>query len=156
MLEIKPGNLLDVESGVILHQTNCMGVMGGGVALQIKEKWPHAYLEYQKHCEAFAYPFLMGTMHFSKLTDTLVLGNLFGQIAPSRGQATVYSAYPTALREVVAVADASLPIHIPYGMGCGLAGGDWDVVLPILDYWLRPFKKVTIWRYEPQLAQHLR
>lgn len=43
------GNLLDFVSwNTILHITNCQGVMGSGVALQIKEEYPQAYNDYKK------------------------------------------------------------------------------------------------------------
>lgn len=34
----KDGNLLDAKTDVIAHQVNCQGVMGAGIALQIKNK----------------------------------------------------------------------------------------------------------------------
>ena len=41
------------ESGadVICHQVNCQGVMGSGIAKQVREKYPWVYKEYKKFCD---------------------------------------------------------------------------------------------------------
>jgi O-acetyl-ADP-ribose deacetylase (regulator of RNase III) len=146
-IQIKTGNALDVSRGLILHQTNCIGVMGAGIALQIAKKWPQVEQEYHAYCGAVKHPReILGTIQFAKVTDELWIGNLFGQIAPGH-RATVYEAYPKTLREVVEEFE-DFPIHIPYGIGCGLAGGNWDVVYPMLEHFLAPIKEVTIWRLE--------
>jgi O-acetyl-ADP-ribose deacetylase (regulator of RNase III) len=44
------GDLLDQKTDVIAHQVNCLGVMGAGVALQIKNKWPEVYEGYKNFC----------------------------------------------------------------------------------------------------------
>jgi O-acetyl-ADP-ribose deacetylase (regulator of RNase III) len=43
------GDLLTTPINIIAHQVNCMGVMGAGLALQIKNKFEWAYQDY---CEA--------------------------------------------------------------------------------------------------------
>ena len=42
------GNLLDSKANIICHQTNCKGVMGSGVALAVKTRYPAAYESYRK------------------------------------------------------------------------------------------------------------
>ena len=37
MIYVK-GNLLESPVQIIAHQVNCLGIMGGGIALQIKNK----------------------------------------------------------------------------------------------------------------------
>ena len=34
-MKIINGNILDITEGVIVHQVNCKGVMGAGLALQM-------------------------------------------------------------------------------------------------------------------------
>lgn len=48
MIEIIEGNLFDTDAKFICHQVNCMGKMDSGVALQIKQRFPHVYEEYKK------------------------------------------------------------------------------------------------------------
>ena len=37
MLKIINGNIFDGNEDIICHQTNCLGIMGGGIALQVKK-----------------------------------------------------------------------------------------------------------------------
>jgi len=41
------GDILKVKSGFIVHQVNCQKVMGGGLALAIRKKWPIVYERYK-------------------------------------------------------------------------------------------------------------
>ena len=47
MVKVVYGNLLDSSAKYICHQVNCKGVMGSGVAKQIKEKWPSVFRRYK-------------------------------------------------------------------------------------------------------------
>jgi O-acetyl-ADP-ribose deacetylase (regulator of RNase III) len=48
MIEIvEHSNLLEVKSGIICHQVNCIGAMGTGIALQIRNKWPVVFNDYK-------------------------------------------------------------------------------------------------------------
>lgn len=48
MIKIIDGDLFKTDAKFIAHQVNCMGKMGSGVALQVKQKYPHVYEEYHK------------------------------------------------------------------------------------------------------------
>ena len=50
MIYVK-GNLLESPVHIIAHQVNCLGIMGGGIALQIKNKWPKVFEEYKEFIE---------------------------------------------------------------------------------------------------------
>ncbi len=43
----KTGNLMDVTEGHIVHGCNAQGVMGSGVALAVKNKYPGAFDDYR-------------------------------------------------------------------------------------------------------------
>lgn len=47
-IKIINGDLFSTDAKIIVHQVNCKGVMGSGVALQVKNKFPHVYEEYKK------------------------------------------------------------------------------------------------------------
>lgn len=42
------GNIVNAPERTILCTTNCVGAMGAGVALAVKERWPEVYREYRK------------------------------------------------------------------------------------------------------------
>ena len=46
MIEYIKGNILNATEGIIVQQVNCMGVMGAGLAKQIRDKWPSVYNRY--------------------------------------------------------------------------------------------------------------
>jgi O-acetyl-ADP-ribose deacetylase (regulator of RNase III) len=54
MPNIINGNILETEENVIVQQVNCMGVMGAGLAKQIREKYPKVYSEYLNYCNKHA------------------------------------------------------------------------------------------------------
>ena len=47
MIKYIKGDILDVTEGFIVQQVNCFGVMGAGLAKQIRDKWPSVYNRYQ-------------------------------------------------------------------------------------------------------------
>jgi O-acetyl-ADP-ribose deacetylase (regulator of RNase III) len=51
MVNIVDGDILNAKENIICHQVNCQGVMGSGLAKQIKNKYPNVYAKYKKFCE---------------------------------------------------------------------------------------------------------
>lgn len=43
---IKEGNVFDSDADIICHQVNCQGVMGSGVAKEVRERYPEVYYAY--------------------------------------------------------------------------------------------------------------
>ena len=43
-------NSLDLDVNIICHQVNCLGIMGGGITLQIKNRWPLVFEQYKEYC----------------------------------------------------------------------------------------------------------
>ena len=55
MVEIvEHSDLLKVKKGIVCHQVNCIGVMGAGIAQDIRTKWPAVYRNYKADCDLFA------------------------------------------------------------------------------------------------------
>lgn len=134
MIEIvEHSNLLEVKSGIICHQVNCIGAMGAGIALQIKNKWPVVFNDYKKECQLFVNnpKKLLGKVQDTLVSDKLVVANCFGQVYPGRnGIMTDYKAWDDILEKLNDLSNFfSLELHFPYMVGCGLAGGNWDTML---------------------------
>ena len=138
MINIVEGDLLDAAEDIIVHQVNCYGIMGGGVAKQIREKWPEVYDGYSKMCKACRKQRkdLLGTVFFKRVGVNKFIANAFGQygIDSSGGRSTNYGALREALLKVRDFSEGGRwSIAIPYGIGCGLGGGDWEnEVLPMI------------------------
>lgn len=157
MLSFRNGNILDSKADIIVQQVNCRGVMGAGLAKQIRAKWPCVYDEYCTLCQRRDPHDLLGTMQMVSTPDGTLVANCFGQLNYGYGQQhTDYEALRHALEQTADYAAAAgtppLTIAIPNGIGCGLAGGDWHIVQGMLidlfgDVSKYASLQVTVWLY---------
>ena len=144
-------DILTVEHGVIVHQVNCQGVMGAGLAKKIADKWPMVKRDY-KSCVARAETNpefrLLGQVTVSYINENLAVASLFGQKAYGRKSGTCYTHYrylALALSNVRRCAQAQdQQVYLPHGSGCGLAGGDWHVVSALFE---QELPDAVIWRW---------
>lgn len=136
---------------VVCHQVNCMGVMGAGLAKQIKNRFPNAFRIYKSQCNAWSHcpSGNLGYAQFYNASEEAgyFIANIFGQITYGTGRRqTDYDAIREGLRRV-ANAFPKSTVRIPYKMGCGLGGGDWDIVLDIIqDTLVSKGIDVEIWK----------
>ena len=142
MIYVK-GNLLESPVHIIAHQVNCLGIMGGGIALQIKKKWPKVFEEYKEFIEDWEYcnggELPLGHCYTTDVSKERTVVNIFGQNGIG-GMATDYDAVKRAFVELheylisdrLYKVDSQIPVGIPYKMGCGLGGGDWDIYRKML------------------------
>lgn len=133
MATIQSGNLLDVTHGIITHQVNCKGVMGAGLAKSLRNKYPSIYPSYRKYC--LSGQFTPGMVQFIKQSESLYVCNLAGQYGYGVDrQHTNYRDVAEALPKLYRFSvERSLPVYIPYLMGCNLGGGDWITVLGLIE-----------------------
>ncbi|MEE1504756.1 MAG: macro domain-containing protein [Acutalibacteraceae bacterium] len=157
MIVYKNGDTLTSTADVICHQVNCKGVMGAGLAKQIRDKYPNVYDHYKWHCKTFGQNLgvkssLLGNiiLDFGKDIDNgkQIIASLFAQDGYGRDKR--YTDYE-ALRKSLKCLSLFLGGHentiaIPYQMGCGLGGGDWNIVLSIIEEELASYT-VEIWKY---------
>jgi hypothetical protein len=79
------GDLLKQDKvDIICHQTNCKGVMGAGIAFQIKRTYPEVFKKYKEFCDEYE-NILLGRTLFVNCNDGKVVANLFGQDGYGRG-----------------------------------------------------------------------
>ena len=52
MVIVKIGNLFDSDAQTLVNTVNCVGVMGKGVALEFKNRFPEMYEDYVTRCNA--------------------------------------------------------------------------------------------------------
>ena len=124
------------ESGadIICHQVNCQGVMGSGVAKQVREKYPWVYGEYKDFCGLYDSSDLLGFNLVTYIDETHKIANLFGQdMFGYDGKCyTNYNALRGALQDLKIYYPNQI-IAIPYLMGCHRGGGDWNVVYQMIE-----------------------
>ncbi|MGG4362819.1 macro domain-containing protein [Bacillus subtilis] len=142
MIVYKTGDILMATEDIICQQVNCKGVMGAGLAKQIRKKYPKCFEDYSLYVENRGYDadVLLGGVHYYRDKSGKVIANLFGQNGFGREkQQTDYTSLRRAFHNVknkvtcMDDQDGGKSVAIPYGIGCGLAGGNWDVVQEIID-----------------------
>ena len=136
------GNLLDAfdrgDVDVIAHQCNCFCNMGSGIAPQIAKRYPNAYRADLNTTQGDASK--LGT--FTKVyvnhghSKGLVY-NLYGQYRyGGQSMQTNYYALKRALnamqKDLNDLDKGDRIIGLPL-IGCGLGGGDWEVVSEIIN-----------------------
>ena len=144
MIKIINGDILNCTEDIIVHQVNVAGVMGGGIALQLAKKYEKLEETYAEFCEMYDndYNKLKGKAFKVMLKGKFIM-NMFSQ---KENFDTDYESMKVALEEVKEYAKSyNLSIAIPYGIGCGIANGDWNTVLSIIDKAFKDYK-VTLYK----------
>lgn len=146
------GDLLQATSGHIIHGCNMQGKMRSGVAKVIRAKYPKAYDAYKYISETTG--LFVGQAIWVKVSEDLVIWNLITQEFYGRdGKLYLdYQGLETALQKIVINTPTSLmisgierTIHTPE-VGCGLAGGEWSKVEPIIKNTLLDTFNVNVYR----------
>ncbi|MGE5573364.1 MAG: macro domain-containing protein [Bacteroidota bacterium] len=52
MVQLVKGNLFDSQAQTLVNTVNCVGVMGKGIALEFKKRFPEMYDDYARRCAA--------------------------------------------------------------------------------------------------------
>lgn len=127
-MQILNKDLLTVDEGIIIHQVNCQGVIGSGVAKQIANKYPKVKEEYQRLCRELGDDRVFGKIQLVNIRDKLFIGNLFTQKYYGRtGKFTDENMLVQSIR-YVCMKFSGENVYAPYGIGCGLGGGNWDKI----------------------------
>ena len=146
-------DILTVNKGVIVHSVNCIGAVGG-LAGAIARKWPKNADEYRAHVRNQKLSImLLGSVFEVNVAHNVIVANLFGQNKVGTNQRqTEYSAIIAGFKRIANTTfygNDKIPdysnheyylskltlndIYIPYKIGCGLGGADWNIVEEIIN-----------------------
>ena len=125
-VEIVRGDLMECPAELIVHQVNMQGVMGAGLARTIRKRYPEVYAGYKENYRDFR----LGQNLYCTTKDGRVVVNMFGQNNYGKnGLYTDYDALEQCLSSVAEICKKhEVTVGIPYGIGCGLGGGNWEEV----------------------------
>ncbi len=163
-MEIKIGNIFESNMHTLVNTVNCVGVMGKGIALEFKKRFPEMFEDYKTKClKGFVKPGL--PYYYQDLFGTSIIN------FPTKD----HWRSPSKLEYIINGLDFLLKnyrdwhinsIALP-PLGCGSGGLDWDTVGPIMYHSLKnldipieiyapygtPLKKLEISFFEsnPQL-----
>ena len=156
MITYHNGDILKSGADVICHQVNCQGVMGGGLAKQIRQRWPNVYESYLQYItfERMIGGLELGSNWLVSINDDgkyPLIVNMFAQYEFGKDkQYTDYAAFKLCCENLYVDFKEMKPIiAFPYKIGCGLAGGDWSVVRGIIKEVFADYAgEVQIWKLE--------
>lgn len=147
MIKIIYGNLFDSSADILCHQCNCQGVMGSGVAAEVKKRYPEVFKVYRHEYETNGLE--LGKVVFAKNIHGQMIANLLAQdkFGYDGQQYTRYDKLQECLDSVKTVMkEQSLTtVAFPYMMSCCRGGGSWDIVYTMITETFKDFD-VEIWR----------
>lgn len=147
-LQITVQNIAQVKSGIIGHGVNCQGVMGSGVAQQLRDKYPQIYDSYVVFCQQHYFPSeRLGLVDFIAVSSNLTIANMFTQEFYGK-DGKVYASSDAIRKTLIRVANKAsrlkCNVFVPQ-IGCGLGGLDWnETVLPIFNDVVQLFPEIDI------------
>ena len=146
-MRIIEGDLLKANADVIVHQVNCKGVMGAGLAKQIRYRFPNTYSCYRDYCFKDPSSKLLGTCLYT-LEDQFVICNAFAQDTYGQGKRqTQYDKLEQCFYDL-AEKFHEKTVALPWMIGCGLAGGDWNIVSEMINRILVDFGDCNVIIYQ--------
>lgn len=144
MIEYKKGDLLSVTKGVIIHGCNAQGVMGSGVALAIKNKYPKAYDAYKRFEEKRGLQ--LSSVSMQQVAAGLHVANMVTQEFYGRDlkvQYVSYGAIHLGFENLHGFLDKDVTFHFPK-IGAGLGNGNWNVIAELIEL-ACPDRKLVCW-----------
>lgn len=148
MIEFRKGDIFESGTAAIVNPVNCVGVMGAGLAMKVKQKYPTVFAQYKAICDN-------KTFHPGHILPITTVGRTKWIINfatkdhykdPSQIAFIQKGLY--GLRGFLRYSEIE-SIAIP-ALGCGLGGLNWKEVRPLIVNYLEPISnscKILI--YEP-------
>lgn len=142
---------------VVGHCVNTHGVMGSGIASKLKTKYPVLFDRYKRHCNGIQRRSdLLGsnyctTVHRDGMREqddefctnkdnwSGYIINMFAQLDfGTKTRQVNYGALASCLSDFAESRYAQgKRIGFPHGVCCGLAGGNWDIVLEMIEFYFK-------------------
>lgn len=146
MIKSISGDILKTETLAIVNPVNCMGVMGKGLALQIKNNYPLTFISYSKACKENR--MVVGKLHWYKENGKIIINFPTKNTWRENSKLSyIKNALPELIKLIKELHINS--ISIP-PLGCGLGGLSWiDVKSILLENLKEISNEVDIYLYEP-------
>ncbi len=122
---------------IIAHICNDQGGWGKGFVLAVSKRWELPEKEYRKwHRNRAKNDFKLGNIQIIKVDDYIYVANMIGQqgiITDSNGVPPIrYEAVKECLSKLaIKSQELNASVHMPR-IGCGLAGGKWEKIEPLI------------------------
>lgn len=127
------GDLLESPYRLILHGCNAQGVMGSGVAKQIRKKFPQAFEEYYTAYEKEM--LWLGDVIFADCGSKIIANGITQQYYGRSGNCFInYEAINNVMEDTHNYAAKHGMEHVAMPLiGAGLGGGSWKKISSIIE-----------------------
>jgi O-acetyl-ADP-ribose deacetylase (regulator of RNase III) len=145
MLFVEKGDILNSPVDIIAHQCNCITTHSSGLAKSIFNRYPYSdTYSIEPNTRAMGKIDILGNG-----IEERYIANLYAQLYPSKskyehnskdGVDVRLNAFKSCLYKVALYVKEQSPndittIGVPFGIGCGLAGGNWyDYMETLIDW----------------------
>lgn len=168
MINVYNGSILNAKTDFIMHQVNCQSVMGSGVAKVLRDFDEGIFTHYKAVSERRKLQniSLLGDNDYYWLINHYKKQCIVSMFAQDKygydgKQYTDYEAFRTCLRQFKASWPAWVEdidknnnkilrrtsVALPYNIGCGRGGGDWEEILKIITTELVDYD-IELWRLD--------
>lgn len=153
MLEFVRGDFFDFDADIRINTVNCVGVMGAGVALAFKSKYPEMFKEYVRQCKENE--ILPGRPSVWKQGDMFSKGIEIINF-PTKNHWKNPSNYEYIEDGLIWLSNylknkEGLTITLP-ALGCGHGGLDWEIVKLLISRYLEDTQnKILV--FEPESSK---
>lgn len=151
MIHLTSGDMFERAADIRINTVNCVGVMGAGVALAFKQRYPEMFREYARLCKAGQ--MRPGRMHVWKPLD----GDWIVNFPTKRDwrEPSRYEDIDAGLADLRAYLKQVAPVSVAIpALGCGHGGLEWDRVRPMIEAALEGIEG-EFWLYEPSSSRSL-
>lgn len=137
-MKIIKSDIFESPANIIMHCANCQCVMGAGIARTIRELYPEAYqadLQTKRGSRE-----KLGDYSCATADDGVTIFNIYGQwgFGPTSDgrpplEVPMLIGGMCKVKQKICENPQQFPapnVGIPWGIGCGLAGGDWGELEP--------------------------
>ena len=152
MLKFTTGDMFNIDATILINTVNCVGVMGCGVALAFKNKYPKMFREYRQLCKFRQIQ--PGVLWNYRTSDDKLIVNF-----PTKDhwrKPSEYSYVERGLNDLrsrlilyATFTTSDLPVVAIPALGCGHGGLDWDVVKAMITQYLGDLENVEIYVFQP-------
>ena len=133
MIQYVQGNILETTAKVIVNPVNTVGVMGKGLALHLKNKYPNMFKKYQYACDNHLLS--IGVLMLCKEDEHWIL--LFPTKIHWKNPSKI-EYIEAGLQKFVSTYRAKQISSIAFPkIGCGNGGLDWEQVSTLIESYLR-------------------
>ncbi|HHX6845140.1 TPA: type II toxin-antitoxin system antitoxin DNA ADP-ribosyl glycohydrolase DarG [Pseudomonas aeruginosa] len=138
MIKVLIGDMFKSEATTLVNTVNCVGVMGKGIALEFKKRWPGLMSDYEKKCKSkevkLGEPYL-----YTDLAGTSIVN--FPTKGHWRAASRLADIESGLLYFVKKYKEWNIESIAFPPLGCGNGGLEWDVVGPLM---YKLLSKITI------------